>query len=365
MINYKVIGVMSGTSCDGVDLAYCDFSLDQAKNWTYSIKKAVTVPYHKAWQDRLRGAIELSPKDLVQVNLAYTNLLNQFILDFINREQIENLDLICSHGHTVRHQPDFGTTLQIGNLKELTQDLPCPVVCDFRVQDVAFGGQGAPLVPIGDRLLFGDYSACLNLGGFANVSYLYPDKKLHMNQVSDWTIAFDIAPLNIVLNHFAQKLGAPYDDKGVFAQSGQLDRSLLARLNALDYYTQPPPKSLGLEWVQTNIVPLYDEFQLSSEDWLATLVGHMAHQIERICQPFDRVLVTGGGAFNDHLINELNLISSGRYLVPSSDLVMFKEALIFGLLGVLRWRNEINCLSSVTGASHDHSSGIIWPKPEI
>ena len=362
MINYKVIGVMSGTSCDGVDLAYCDFSLDPGKNWTYSIKKAVTVPYHKAWQDRLRGAIELSPKDLAQVNLAYTNLLNQFILDFINREQIENLDLICSHGHTVRHQPDFGTTLQIGNLKELTQDLPCPVVCDFRVQDVAFGGQGAPLVPIGDRLLFGDYSACLNLGGFANVSYLCPDKKLHMNQASDWTIAFDIAPLNIVLNHFAQKLGAPYDDKGVFAQSGQLDRSLLSRLNALDYYTQPPPKSLGLEWVQTHILPLYDEFQLSPEDWLATLVEHMAHQIERICKPFDRVLVTGGGAFNDHLINELNLVSSGRYLVPSSDLVMFKEALIFGFLGVLRWRNEINCLSSVTGASHDHSSGIIWAK---
>ena len=355
---------MSGTSCDGVDLAYCDFCLDQAKNWTYSIKKAGTIPYQKAWQERLSGVIELSSSALAAVNMAYTNLLNQLILDFIKTEQIEDLDLICSHGHTVRHQPDFGITLQIGNLKDLAQDLPCPVVCDFRVQDVAFGGQGAPLVPIGDRLLFSDYAACLNLGGFANVSYSSPDKKLNMNQVPGPTIAFDIAPLNIVLNHFAQKLGAQYDDKGAFAQSGQLDRSLLSRLNALDYYNQPPPKSLGLEWVQTHILPLYDEFQLSPEDWLATLVGHMTHQIERICKPFDRVLVTGGGAFNDHLINELNLISSGRYLVPSSDLVMFKEALIFGFLGVLRWRNEINCLSSVTGASNDHSSGIIWAKPQ-
>ena len=351
---------MSGTSCDGVDLAYCHFFFNATKGWSYAIKKSITLPYEQVWHDRLSGAINLSTSALAKLNRDYTALLNNFILNFIKTEQIEYLDLVCSHGHTVLHQPQCGKTLQIGNLEYLAKDLPCPVICDFRVQDVTLGGQGAPLVPIGDKMLFGHYQACLNLGGFANVSYSKAIDRLNEDDSLDHISAFDITPLNIVLNHFARQLGADYDCNGAFAESGQIHQGLVSRLNSLEYYKRLPPKSLGLEWVLTNLFPIFDQFNLSPQDYLATVSRHMAYQIESICMSFDRVLVTGGGAFNKHLMNELKSFSSSRYVVPPSQLVMYKEALIFGFLGLLRWRNEINCLSSVTGARRDHSSGVIW-----
>jgi anhydro-N-acetylmuramic acid kinase len=348
---FSVIGVMSGTSCDGIDLAYCQFKQLAKNKWSYSIVHARTIPYDAAWQEKLLNVINAQPSAIGEINRAYTALVNKVILTFIDDFELTDLDLICSHGHTVWHKPKEGLTLQIGNLESIADGMPCPVVCDFRTQDVTLGGQGAPLVPIGDRLLFSDFDACLNLGGFANISYRNEDLA---------TVAFDLCPFNIVLNYWAQKFGAPYDAHGDFARSGSLNLPLLERLNALDYYRLSPPKSLGLEWVHSNFYPLYKSYHCDPVDWLATASRHMAHQIDQATLSFDRVLITGGGAYNSFVMELLDALAPGKFILPTRELIDYKEALIFGLLGVLRFKGEINCLSSVTGASKDHSSGVIW-----
>ncbi len=348
---FKVIGVMSGTSCDGIDLAYCHFIRVAKNKWSYCIEHAKTITYDSAWQEKLLAVVNTHPREIGEINAEYTALVNKVILAFINELKLTDLDLICSHGHTVWHKPQEGLTLQIGNLESIADGMPCPVICDFRTQDVALGGQGAPLVPIGDQLLFSDFEACLNLGGFANISYRNEDRS---------TVAFDLCPLNIVLNFWAQKLGAQYDAHGDFARSGTLNPTLLAELNALDYYSFRPPKSLGLEWVQSNFYPLYQSYNCGPKDWLATATRHMAQQIDQATQDFDRVLVTGGGAYNSFFIEQLHALAPGKFILPTKELIDYKEALIFGFLGVLRSIGEINCLSSVTGASIDHSSGVIW-----
>ena len=348
---FNVIGVMSGTSCDGIDLAYCQFRCSSKNTWTYSIIEAKTIPYDPSWQKKLLEVVHIDSDQIREFDIAYTALLNKVILDFIDEFKLSAIDLICSHGHTVWHKPQEGMTLQIGNLESIVEGMPCAVVCDFRAQDVAMGGQGAPLVPIGDRLLFSDFDACLNLGGFANISYSIAEQS---------TVAFDLCPFNIVLNYGAQKLGADYDANGDFARSGTVNLALLQQLNALDYYRLKPPKSLGLEWVQSHFYPLYDSYNCGPKDWLATAATHMVRQIDQATQAFDRVLITGGGAYNGYIMELLHATTPGKFVLPEEDLINYKEALIFGLLGVLRFRNEINCLSSVTGAPKDHSSGVIW-----
>lgn len=348
---YTVVGVMSGTSCDGIDLAYCQFHISEENKWSYSILEAQTIPYDPVWQTQLSESVLITPDDIHELNCSYTALLNEVILAFIQRHDLRGLDLICSHGHTVWHKPERGMTLQIGNLKSIADNMPCPVVCDFRTQDVALGGQGAPLVPIGDQMLFSDFEACLNLGGFANISH---------QESNGRTIAYDLCPFNIVLNNWAQKLGKDYDANGDFARSGSVNQEALRKLNALEYYDLMPPKSLGIEWVQSNIYPLYLAYSLKPEDWLATMATHMVGQIQKATQSFERVLVTGGGAYNGFILDQLNESTPDKFIVPDSSLIDYKEALIFGLLGVLRLRGEINCLSSVTGASRDHSSGVVW-----
>lgn len=348
---YNVVGVMSGTSCDGIDLAHCQFRLSDENKWSYAILQATTVPYSGAWHKQLSESVRIDPDRIHELNSSYTALLNEVILAFIHQNGLKDLDLICSHGHTVWHKPEQGLTLQIGNLESIADNMPCPVVCDFRTQDVAFGGQGAPLVPLGDQLLFSDFDACLNLGGFANISY---------QDFQGRTVAYDLCPFNIVLNYWAQKLGKDYDANGDFARSGSVNQEALSQLNSIAYYGLMPPKSLGLEWVHSNFYPLYQAFNLKPEDWLNTLTTHMAEQIHKAAQSFDRVLVTGGGAYNGYVLDQLNESTLDKFIVPDSSLIDYKEALIFGLLGVLRFRGEVNCLSSVTGASRDHSSGVIW-----
>ena len=348
---YNVIGLMSGTSCDGIDLAYCELSVTENNRWGYSIMKAQTIPYNSLWHSRLSAAVTLDKTAVQDLDLAYTSLLNRTILDFIHEFKISELDLICSHGHTVWHKPQKGITWQIGNLQSIAQGLPCPVVCDFRTQDVALKGQGAPLVPIGDQLLFYEFDACINLGGFANISYRYPEGPI---------IAYDLCPFNIVLNYWAKKLGSDFDENGNYARLGSIHPDLLKQLNALEYYHLTPPKSLGAEWVQSNFYPLYEHFNLKPQDWLATAAHHMVHQIQINTTKFDRVLLTGGGAFNGFILERLNEQAPLKFFVPNRDLINYKEALIFGLLGVLRYREEVNCLASVTGAVRDHSSGVIW-----
>jgi len=347
---YKIIGVMSGTSLDGIDLAYIIFNFTD--HWNFKIEKCTTIPYSKEWTHVLQNLVSNTSNSLKEIDSNYTKHLAKVILDFIKKNNIQDIDAICSHGHTALHQPEKGVTYQIGNLKELATLTNTKVVCDFRVQDVALGGQGAPLVPIGDKLLFSKYHYCVNLGGFANISFEEKNKR----------IAFDICPVNIVLNHYVQKLGVEFDDQGKLAATGNINTQLLEQLNTLDFYKEPYPKSLGLEWVKKEVFPLIDAFSIAIKDILKTFVEHIAIQIANEINKKENatVLLTGGGAFNTYLINQIKNRTNNKVIIPSTEIINYKEALIFGLLGVLKLREEVNCLSSVTGASKNHSSGKIY-----
>lgn len=347
---YHVLGVMSGTSLDGVDLAEIEFSISETSGWDFVIMKAETISYPSLWKEKLQAAVLFSEEDLKELNENYTRFLGETILKFIERNSIKNLDAVCGHGHTVLHRPEKGITMQIGNLESLAKQIQQTVVCDFRVQDVALGGQGAPLVPIGDRLLFSGFDCCFNLGGFANVSF----------EKNRERIAFDICPVNIVLNHYSEKLGKPFDENGKLAASGNLDLELLKKLNALPFYSEKPPKSLGLEWVKENVFPLLEKSGISSQDILRTFTEHVARQLSANLYSNSSVLVTGGGAYNAFLMERLKSISKLKIEIPEPKILEFKEALIFGLLGVLKLRGEVNVLASVTGAERDHSSGAVF-----
>jgi len=343
-----VLGVMSGTSLDGVDLALCYFDIQ--KNITYKMPLAKTIAYSTYWRSRLLRAVDFSSKELVLLDLEYTKYLGDIIKTFIADNNIKDLDAVCSHGHTVLHRPDQGVTLQIGNLEQISKNIQQTVVCDFRVQDLLFGGQGAPLVPLGDRLLFSQYDYCLNLGGFANISKVS----------SEVSVAYDICPVNVVMNHYAQKLAMPYDSGGELAKSGEILPTILKQLDALSYYRQHPPKSLGVEWVYKELMPILKASKAKEEDVLRTCVAHFASQIVQQLNPGSSVLVTGGGGYNRFLLEQIQASIDVTLVLPNKTLIEFKEALIFGLLGVLKLRDEVNCLSSVTGASKDHSSGVVF-----
>jgi len=348
---YKIIGVMSGTSLDGIDLAYINFTIKDNK-WRYQILESETISYSQDWLNKLKVAVSFSEENLIELNENYTELLGNIIKSFIDRHNIKNLDAVCSHGHTILHQPQNGFTLQIGNLPKIAKIIQEKVVCDFRVQDVQLGGQGAPLVPIGDRILFSGYDYCLNLGGFSNISFEDNSKR----------IAFDISPVNTVLNFYANKLGLNYDDKGKIARSGKVYSDLLNELNALDYYKKPFPKSLGFEFVKETVLPLIEKYSISIEDKMHTFTEHIALQTSlALPNKTGKILITGGGAYNDFLIERMQFhLPKIEIIIPDNKTLEFKEALIFGLLGVLKLRNEINVLSSVTGAKMDHSSGNIF-----
>lgn len=351
--DYKVIGVMSGTSLDGLDLAYLHFYKENFK-WQFEILKAETFSYDENWRKKLNNAFDFSQQDLEILSEDYTDFLVNQIQLFIDNNKITELDAVCSHGHTILHQPENGFTLQIGNLPKIASLLQKSVVCDFRVQDVQLGGQGAPLVPIGDELLFSEYDYCLNLGGFSNISFNSEGNR----------IAFDISPVNIVLNYFTEKIGLEYDEGGKLAASGEICEELLTELNAISFYQKKYPKSLGKEFIQEEILPIIEKYNLSTNDVLRTFVEHIVIQISNVVKADTRVLITGGGAYNSFLISQLkNLSPKVNWEIPNDNLIQFKEALIFGFLGILRLRNEINTLASVTGASKNHSSGNIFHYP--
>lgn len=348
---YLVIGVMSGTSLDGIDLARIHFTVDEGK-WTYTIHESETIPYDADWLNKLKTAVDFSEEQLKKLNEEYTQLLGTVIKNFIQKHTIRNLDVVCSHGHTILHQPQNGFTLQIGNLPNIADIVGETVVCDFRVQDVQLGGQGAPLVPIGDRILFAEYDYCLNLGGFSNVSF----------EQNGSRIAFDISPVNTVLNFYANLLGFDYDDKGNIARSGKIDTDLLNDLNSLDYYSKPYPKSLGFEFVKTVVLPLMEKYPITTADKMRTFTEHIAVQTSlALPNPKGKMLITGGGAYNTFLIESMqHHLPQLQLIIPDLKTLEYKEALIFGLLGVLKLRHEINVLNSVTGAAKNHSSGVIF-----
>ncbi len=348
---YRIVGVMSGTSLDGVDLAHLHFELENGK-WRFELFECETVPYNLYWLEQLKNAVNFSEIELALLNKNYTQLLGKIIFDFIARNHLHHIDAVCSHGHTILHQPQNGFTLQIGNLPDIAEICKQKVVCDFRVQDVELGGQGAPLVPIGDRLLFSEFDYCLNLGGFSNISFEQDGNR----------IAFDISPVNTVLNCYANQLGFDYDDRGNLAKSGHLNAELFNALNQLDFYQKPFPKSLGFEYVKEIVLPLMESFPITTIDKMNTFVEHVAVQVANALPTKEgRILITGGGAYNDFLIERMrHFLPNMTIKIPDSKVLEFKEALIFGLLGVLKMRNEINTLRSVTGARIDHSSGKIY-----
>lgn len=349
-MEYNIIAVMSGTSLDGLDLIYVIFHFDQV--WNFKIHFAETVPYSDYWKIQLKKLVELSAEELQHTDENYTKYLAEKINEFISKYDIKQIDFISSHGHTALHQPEHNLTYQIGNLPALAQFTGQMVVCDFRVQDVELGGQGAPLVPIGDKLLFSEYDYCINLGGFANIS----------SDIDGNRVAYDIVPANIVLNHYVKSLGYDFDDRGKIAASGLIDERLLNALNGLEYYKKPFPKSLGLEWVNENVFALIDQYNLKTDDILKTFTEHIAVQISNEINTKSNasVLLSGGGAYNEYLVSKIQSKTKNSIVIPSKEIIEFKEALIFGLLGILKIRGEVNCLSSVTGAKHDHSSGQIF-----
>ena len=345
---FYIIGLMSGTSLDGLDIVYVKFQKSDYAN--FEILLAETISYSDIWKKRLQSAINLDKNGTYVLHNEYGVFLGIKTKEFISKNNIQKLDFIASHGHTVFHQPEKGITLQVGDGEEILKATNSTVVADFRTQDVQLGGQGAPLVPIGDRLLFSGYQACVNLGGFANISY----------ERNDLRIAFDICPVNIVMNYYSNKMGLEYDDKGALASKGTIHQGLLKELNSLTFYSKKPPKSLGLEWVQQYVFPLVDKYKLDSHNILRTFLEHVAHQISQIIQPFDTILFTGGGVYNDFLIKRIEDIGKNNIIIPADDIINYKEALIFALLGLLKLQGQVNCLSSVTGAQKNHSSGKIF-----
>ena len=345
---FYVIGLMSGTSLDGLDIVYVKFEKSDYAN--FEILLTETISYSDIWKERLQNAINLDKNSTSVLHNEYGVFLGIKTKEFISKNNIQKLDFIASHGHTVFHQPEKGITLQVGDGEEILKATNCTVVADFRTQDVQLGGQGAPLVPIGDRLLFSGYQACVNLGGFANISY----------ERNDLRIAFDICPVNIVMNYYTNKMGLEYDDKGALASKGTIHQALLEDLNNLTFYSKKPPKSLGLEWVQQYVYPLVDKYKLDSHNILRTFLEHVAQQISKTILPFDTILFTGGGVYNDFLIKRIEYIGKNNIIIPADHIINYKEALIFALLGLLKLEGQVNCLSSVTGAQKNHSSGKIF-----
>jgi len=348
--HYRVIGLMSGTSLDGVDIACCTFTLENER-WTYRIEKAETISYSGTWKARLSSLENGSSFDFVRTDTEYGQFLGEITGDFLMRHLLRP-DFISSHGHTIFHQPAKGFTSQIGKGSVIAALTGFPVISDFRSLDIALGGQGAPLVPIGDRLLFGEYDYCLNLGGFANISY----------EESGSRIAFDICPANIVLNHLASLMGKSHDENGSGASKGKVNLQMESELNELAYYRKSPPKSLGKEWVLSNIHPILDKYRIPVRDQLRTFVEHISAQIGRAVkhEKASRMLITGGGVFNDFLVQCIRMKTHAEIIVPDPLTINFKEAMIFAFLGVLRYREEVNCLGSYTGASRDNIGGSVF-----
>lgn len=351
MKEYHCIGLMSGTSLDGLDLCYVRFSYP---DFGFEILKTETVSYSEEWIQRLKNAIYFSGEELTKLDIDYGFILGEFVNRFIEKFEIENVDFIASHGHTVFHNPKEGYTLQIGNGIAISSITNIKTIYDFRTQDVILGGQGAPLVPVGDELLFSDYDACLNLGGFSNISFSKNNKR----------IAFDICPVNIVLNKLSESLGIPFDSEGEIAKSSKINDGLIHKLNQLDFYHKIPPKSLGIEWCYENVFPLFENSNSTTEELIATFTEHSAEQIALVLNEnsIKNVLLTGGGVYNSYLIELIRSKTKTKIIIPSKDLIEFKEALIFAFMGMLRIENKVNIYSSVTGAIEDHCSGIIIPK---
>ncbi|TCJ13329.1 anhydro-N-acetylmuramic acid kinase [Flaviaesturariibacter flavus] len=356
---YRAIGLMSGSSLDGLDIVFAEFH-ENAGHWSWEIKAADCYPYDGDWTARLRGATELTARDYLLLHAEYGHYLGAAVNRFIEEQGLHyQVALVSSHGHTSFHLPAQKMTGQLGDGAAIAAATGLPVVSDLRALDVALGGQGAPIVPMGEALLFTDFRIFLNLGGIANIA-------IHNGPPT----AFDVCPANRVLNALAQKEGKDYDADGSLAASGKVNEALLQQLDALDFYGQPAPKSLANDFGTGTVLPLIEAAGLSTADALRTYVEHIAGQVARALTGnlpegllSRRMLVTGGGAFNGFLVERLkaHLEKAGiELVVPDEKLVAYKEALIMALLGVLRWREESTVRAAATGARRDSVGGAMW-----
>lgn len=356
---YRVIGCMSGSSMDGLDIVYCVLS-EAGGKWQYELEAATTEAFDETWQKRFLSLHTISAKELLQFHAEFGHYIGQRIQLFIESHQLHHkVHFVCSHGHTVFHEPvrngqsKMGMTFQLGDGASIAAVLQLPVISDLRNLDVACGGQGAPIVPMAERLLWNGYEYFLNIGGIANIAY-------HEN---NHVIAFDVAPANRVLNALVQSVDLAYDAEGQLSASGRCDGELLAKLNNLDYYQQPPPKSLANEYGLQVLLPLIQQSSLPLKDQLCTLTEHIAMQVMNTCKQSGKMLVSGGGAHNDYLMKRIKYYCGLRNVeVEKADklTIDFKEAIAMALLGALRWREEENVLATVTGASINTIGGALW-----
>ncbi|MEQ8425682.1 MAG: anhydro-N-acetylmuramic acid kinase [Cyclobacteriaceae bacterium] len=351
---YKVIGAMSGTSLDGLDLVYCEF-IRSGKKWSFKLKASQTVRYSRQWQKRLALAHLLSGEKLQLLDIGYGVFIGDCCNKFRRKNELRVVNFIASHGHTIFHQPENRLTFQLGNGGAINSTTGLPVVNDFRSIDVLKGGQGAPLVPVGDHLLFSAYDICLNLGGIANLSRIEGGKRT----------AFDICFVNMGLNHLAAKLGKKYDKSGKEASIGDVDKKMLNSLNGAYAKWRKKRPSLGREGFEEYIEPIIEDEAVPIRDRLRTFCESIAIEISKSMAAKKKkkksVLATGGGALNSFLIKLIadKLGPQFKVTVPASEIINYKEAIVFALLGILRTRNETNILKSVTGAESDSSGGVM------
>lgn len=346
---------MSGTSLDGLDIAYCTFKQNDT-NWNYKIETAVTYKYNEEWSKKLAAIHRASAYEFALANTEYGYYLAEKVNEFIAEKNITTIDLIASHGHTIFHQPEMNFTFQLGSGAAISGRTGITTVCDFRSLDVALNGQGAPLVPIGDALLFSRFDYCLNLGGIANISFPSPQA-----EGAGVRLAFDICPVNLVLNTLAQTLGKSYDNEGDLARSGLLNNNLLEKLNNLDFYKTTGAKSLGREWVEEVFFPVLKSFEISIQDKLNTVCEHIALQITKhVNNSTAKMLITGGGAYNSYLTERIKFHAKTEIVIPDNQTIEYKEALIFAFLGLLRFEQKNNTLASVTGARTNSVGGAIY-----
>lgn len=361
MEKYRAIGLMSGSSLDGLDIAYCEFALDN-NHWSFKILKTDMVPYPDEWIQEFKRLPIANAKTLWEVHAGLGNYFGEQVSAFIKKNGLKDkVDFVSSHGHTIFHFPEKRFTTQIGDGAAIAARTNVPVICDFRSADIADGGQGTPIVPIGDKLLFTHFRFCLNIGGIANISCKTPGS----------IVAFDICPANQIMNMLANRIGKEYDEDGAIASNSTLNDDLLERLNKIEYYKLPYPKSLDNSFSREVILPVLEEFPISIEDKLRTYTEHIAVQMARHIQMIakkeklefdnkDKFLATGGGAFNKFLIGRIHAQTKIPVEVPGDETVKFKEALVIAFMGVLRMRNEVNVLKSVTGATKDSIGGAVY-----
>ena len=361
MKRWHGIGMMSGTSLDGVDLAYCEFSLDDGE-WSYRLLRAETIPLSEKWKARLAHLDQVDARTYARTHVYWGRELGLMARFFISRYGLDPQFVAC-HGQTIFHEPDKNYTAQIGDGETMVAFLNCPLVTNLRNKDVALGGQGAPLVPFGERMLWPEAKWFLNLGGIANLSRI---------SANGDSLAYDVTAANMALNWLARNLDPPryFDRDGEVAASGSLDPELLARLNGLPYFDAPPPKSLGTEWFEAAVLPLLRDDSIPVADRMHTYVHHLTGQVARDMERFGAqggaLLVTGGGAHNTFLMQELRTALSPLGVeVPhlEAEVIDQKEAIVFAFLGLQVLLGQTNTLAGVTGASQTVTGGSIHLPP--